>query len=134
LISSGHSGRIDYLYAVSDSGNDVFFRTSDKLVKADTESTPSIYDARVDGGFAEEGGKICQIQQDCPGSLTPPPPLGVPGSGATGPSDNLPPEASPKPKHCPKGKRRVKRKGKVVCVKKHKKHHRHSSATRGAGK
>lgn len=131
LISYGHSDRIDYLYAVSDSGNDIFFRTSDRLVKADTESTPSIYDARVDGGFAEKGGVVCRIEMNCPETLTPPPALEVPGSEATGASGNLPPEVSPKPRHCPKGKRRVKRNGKFVCIKKH---HRRSGTQRGAGK
>lgn len=132
LISSGRSNRIDYLYAVSDSGDDVFFRSSDLLVPADTEDTPSIYDARVGGGFAEEP-EGCQIDQDCGGSVTPPPSLGAPASEALGPPDNFTP-----PKKCPKGKHKVTKNGKTICVKKnqkkHHKRHRAGSKKKGAGK
>jgi hypothetical protein len=112
LISSGHSDRIDYLYAVSDSGDDAFFRSSDILLGVDTEHTPSVYDARVGGGFAEEEPGICQGEA-CRPLLTPPPLLPTPESGINEP------DGPPPVKHCPKGKRKVVRKGKVQCVKKH---------------
>jgi hypothetical protein len=128
LVSSGQSGRNDYLYAVGDSGSDVFFRSSDRLLPADRDETPSIYDARVYGGFPEPEKVICQ-NEPCPFGTTPPPvfppPLTIPH----------PPEIPPVPK-CLKGERKVKRHGKVVCVKRHRKHrHRKAGATRkGVGK
>jgi hypothetical protein len=114
LISSGQSARIDYLYAISDSGNDVFFRSSDLLVGADADETPSIYDARVNGGFPEPEPQPCQDSQVCRPSAPSPPSLQPPVTGATGPSGNVPGQ----PKTCPKGKRKVKKNGKVRCVKK----------------
>jgi hypothetical protein len=132
LISSGHSDRVDYLYAVSDSGDDVFFRTSDRLLPSDPDSTPSIYDARVGGGFPESA-ETCELAQDCPGPITPPPFFNPPTSGATGPSGNVP--ESKKPRRCPKGKRKVTRNGKTRCVKKHnKRKHRKAGSKKGAGK
>ena len=129
LISSGHSARIDYLYAVSDSGNDVFFRTADKLLSLDTESTPSIYDARVGGGFPV-GEVNCTIDQECPGSITPPPATGLPASEAAGPIDNFTP---PSGRKCRKGTHKVKRNGKVRCVKNQKKNSRHKAGTTKKG-
>jgi hypothetical protein len=127
LISSGHSGRVNYLYAVSNSGNDVFFRSGDLLVPVDTDSTPSIYDARVGGGFFEEP-EPCQVSQDCGGTVTPGPSLGAPASEALGPPDNFVP-----PKKCPKGKHKVTKNGKTSCVKKHhKRKHRRAGAKRKA--
>jgi hypothetical protein len=120
LISSGHSDRIDYLYAVSDDGENVFFRSSDLLLGLDTEHTPSVYDARVEGGFAEGEPGICQ-GEGCRPLLTSPPVLPVPESGVHEPE-------GPRPvKHCAKGKRKVVRKGKVHCVKK--KHHRRKAGS-----
>jgi hypothetical protein len=130
LISSGHSERADYLYAVSDIGDDVFFRTSDLLLPADADETPSIYDARVGGGFSESAGAPCPATQACPNPLSPAPIFNTPGSRNTG-------SAKTPPKPCPKGKRKVKRHGKVRCVKKHhkQKHRKHKAGTKkGAGK
>jgi hypothetical protein len=125
LISSGRSERDDYLYAVSDSGDDVFFTTTDLLLPADTERTRSIYDARVGGGFSSQ----CSAAS-CPPEITPPlpPALMPPASPPSGRSGNLSPRP---PKKCRKGKRKVKRNGKVVCVKK-KKHRRAGSGKKGS--
>ncbi|MFL5898532.1 MAG: hypothetical protein ACJ76D_08735 [Solirubrobacterales bacterium] len=118
LISSGQSERIDYIWGVSASGGDAFFQSSDLLTGADTDETPSIYDARVGGGFAEPApGEPC-AEEACKSQLSAPPALPSPGL-------LLPGEGNvPSSKHCPKGRRLVKRGGKEVCAKK-KKHRRH---------
>ncbi|MGN6274919.1 MAG: hypothetical protein ACTHNP_03190 [Solirubrobacterales bacterium] len=127
LISSGHSRRIDYLYAASDSGDDVFFLSADLLLPRDHEETPSIYDARVGGGFPEPVQSLCEAEA-CRPAPSPPPVL--PGS-QTGPLAATGKHESHK--HCAKGQRRVVRHGRARCLKKR---HRHRSAakSKGAGK
>jgi hypothetical protein len=113
LISSGHSERDDYLYGVSRSGNDAFITTEDVLVGGD-DDTSSIYDARVGGGFPEETETACE-GEGCRPSLTPAPNLTPPAKPAAGDDNVVPQKRKPR---CPKGKRKVKRAGKVRCVKK----------------
>jgi DNA-binding beta-propeller fold protein YncE len=114
LISSGHSSRPEYLYGASSSGDDVFFTSADLLVGADKDATPSIYDARVGGGFAEAPLEDC-VGEGCRPTLAPAPPM--PAAG-TGPSGNV---AAKKARRCGKGKRKVKRGNKKRCVVKHRK-------------
>ena len=127
LISSGQSHRTDYLYGVSNSGDNVFFRTSDLLLPSDADETPSIYDARVDGGFPEPDEEICH-GEGCRPTITPPPVISHSESGIQGP------EPEPAIKKCPKGKHKVTKNGKTRCVKnkKHHKHHRAGSKRKGA--
>jgi hypothetical protein len=126
LISSGQSDRDEHLFAVSKSGDDAFFLSGNQLVARDTSSTPSIYDARAGGGFAEEATPPGCQGEGCRGGLTPPPVIPSPATPALGKNGNV-------SQHCPKGKRKVKRHGKARCVKKHRRrHHRHHPAKNGS--
>jgi hypothetical protein len=117
LLSSGKSSTDSQFVDASPTGDDVFIRTASSLVGWDPGAI-DIYDARVNGGF--EGPKPppepCQGESCQPASAVPPAP--APTSVLPGPG-NVREEA--KPKKCPKGKHKVKRKGKVVCVKNKKK-------------
>ncbi|HSS41581.1 MAG TPA: hypothetical protein VLK37_03420 [Solirubrobacterales bacterium] len=115
LVSSGHSSRNDYLWAVSESGDDIFLLSSDRLLPADLDETPSIYDARVGGGFSEPTSAECQ-GEGCRPQMSPTPALPAIQTPVQGSGDNVKPN---KPRNCGKGKRKVTRGGKVRCVKKH---------------
>jgi hypothetical protein len=121
LISSPQSRRGEYLWGVSRSGDDVFFLSADLLVGSDADETPSIYDARVGGGFPEEAQAECE-GEGCRPNQQQPPPL------PTILSPVLSQGADVKPRRCPKGKHKVKRGGKVRCVRK--KHQRRSGKRR----
>lgn len=126
LISSPQSRRNEYLWAVSQSGNDVFILSPDLLLGSDADETPSIYDARVGGGFPEPTTSNCE-GEGCRPQLSPPPLLTNGETPVRGAGDNF------KNRRCGKGKHKVKRAGKVRCVKKkhHRgraKHHRHAGA------
>ena len=117
LLSYGDSIRDDYLWAVNPTGDDVFVLTSDLLLPSDADETVSIYDVRVGGGFpAAVQSPDCQ-GEGCRPQVTPPPPMPSGNTPVTGGDDNAKPKRA-----CPKGKRKVKRHGKVRCVKKKRRH------------
>jgi len=138
LISSGQSQKANYLYGHSTDGRDVFFTTADTLTGWDSAGGAlSIYDARVNGGFPEPNTEDECIGDGCRPSVSPAPVLPSPAVPARGADDQV------RAKHCPKGKHKVKKNGKVRCVKKKqsKKHKgkggkakQRAGADRGAGK
>jgi hypothetical protein len=115
LISSGQGEQDNYLYSMTPDGHDVFFTTIEKLVGADIPGSPSIYDARVEGGIPDPPvEEPCQADA-CQGQGSQSPALPTPARTGSGDTGN---EAPPK-RRCPKGKRRVVRHGKARCVKRH---------------
>jgi hypothetical protein len=134
LISGGTDSSDSYFLDASGTGDDVFITTRQRLVPQDTDERYDIYDARVGGGFPFSPPVVtCQADEVCRGTGT---------SRGTSPSvvtSRGIRSGDPRPKrHCPKGKRRVKRHGKVRCVRRrhhHKKQTRqHANTDRRAGK
>jgi DNA-binding beta-propeller fold protein YncE len=107
LISSGESAADSRFLDADPSGDNVFIGTQSSLVGADY-GLNDVYVARVGGGFPEPTAPV-----ECEGEACPTP--------RAAPPEVTPPSATVKPSNprrpCPKGKRRVKRKGKVRCVK-----------------
>ncbi len=97
LLSSGQGGEVGVqhygnegygfagfagssLVGASANGDDVFIKTSDRLVPQDEESSAAIYDVRVDGGFPyTPPGYGCDSGQ-CQGPQTTPPVFAPPAS------------------------------------------------------
>jgi hypothetical protein len=112
LISSGQGASPSYLYGASSDGSDVFIWTKDILLPADKDETASVYDARANGGFLEAQLPPCEDDGCRPRASAP---LSLPGAGSATfqGSGNV-----RGPRHCPKGKRKVRRAGRIRCVKK----------------
>jgi hypothetical protein len=132
LVSSGTAeGDAGFLDA-SSGGNDVFFLTQGRLSALDHDAEVDVYDARVDGiqatlpSMSECLGETCQAPATAPNEQ-------APGSASFSGQGNV---RSKAPKHCPKGKRKVRRHGKARCVpKRHKKKQHHKAGkSRGAGR
>jgi hypothetical protein len=108
------------LLGIDESGQDVFFSTTEGLLPQDTDTQTSWYDARENGGFPRPLEASACAGSSCQGALTPTPVLPTPGGSATAVGGgNLAPLPAPvvKPKpavKCKKGD--VKKNGK--CVKK----------------
>lgn len=122
LISGGESVDASNFLDASTTGDDVFFTTRQQLVPRDQDERIDIYDARV-GGFEPPlppEDEPCVDAAGCRGGSPPPPPPSL-----QSPATNSPQEGNVKPparQKCPKGKHRVKKKGKFRCVKNKKKH------------
>ena len=115
LISTGKSKEPSEIVDASADGSDVFFKTYQSLWPEDPGAL-DIYDARVGGGFVpppppeECEGEACQPTSPAPQAKTPS------SSGYLGPG-NAVAEPAPKPKKCRKGTHKVRKGGKVRCVK-----------------
>jgi hypothetical protein len=122
LISSGESPFESEFWEASPDGEDVFFTTESSLLPQDP-GLIDLYDARVGGGFAQAIEKAPCEGEAC---QSPPPPPGY-ASGASA-TYNGPHNARPRKRRCRRKKRRVRRAGKVRCVK------RKGKARHGAGR
>jgi hypothetical protein len=101
LISTGTSSSESVLIDASESGNDVFFLTRQKLVPQDTEEEArNIYDARVNGGFAAPSSPPpCSTADSCRSASSPQPSIyGAPSSQTFLGAGNLTPPSEVKPK------------------------------------
>jgi NHL repeat len=113
LISTGESSFESEFWDASADGEDVFFTTAASILPQDPGSV-DLYDARVNGGFPAP-----RAQTECEGEAcqSPPPAPGYSDGGTatySGPGDV---REGKKPRRCRKGKRRVRRAGRVRCVK-----------------
>jgi hypothetical protein len=129
LISSGRSAHDNFLFGVSESGEDVFILSNDLLDPGrDPDETASIYDARVNGGFPLGSAPAECLGETCQPVAKPPerPAQLLQGAG----------NVSKEPKHCPKGKRAVHARGKskTRCVQRPKRHHERTNHERANAK
>ena len=128
LISSGTGSEPAFFLDASKDGDQAFFFTQQQLVPQDTDGLRDVYVASVDGGLASQHASAppaCQADSchGAPSSSSSAPAAATPAFQGTG---NQRSSRGSKPRRCPKGKRKVRRKGKVRCVKRHqKKHKRH---------
>ena len=133
LISSGTSSSESNLEDASESGDDVFFRSTQQLVPQDNqEGQIVIYDARVDGGFPSASSPPpCTTADACREASSPQPSIyGAPSSATFSGPGNVTPSAA-KPKAKPKAKP-VKCKKSLVKNKKGKCVHKKSQQARKA--
>lgn len=117
LISSGGGGDDSEFLDASADGADVFFVTQSDLVDGD-RGKRDVYDARINGGF--EGPPPPPVPCEPSACQQPglPPSVPLPSSERfDGPGNPKPVKPKPKPKRCARGKHKVKKGGKVSCVK-----------------
>jgi hypothetical protein len=123
LISAGTSSKESAFLDASESGEDVFFLTSQPLVSTDLDQSDDVYDAHVCTGELPCPSAVatpppCTSADSCKAALSPQPAIfGASGSatfsGAGNPAANTTkPKAKAKPVRCKRGF--VKKKGKCV--------------------
>jgi len=137
LISTG-TGTANSLFSdASVDGSTVFFNTQEALAPQDKEpGIPKIYAARVGGGFPYTPPPApCDFNAGaCEGAPSTAPATSGAGTAAfEGPGNSKPKAAR---QRCPKGKRKVRAKGKTRCVKRHSRahHKRNANNNRRAGR
>lgn len=117
LISTGQSPQPSGLYAVTPSGNDIFFVTGEKLVGQGQDAGRfAVYDARVGGGFASQQAvqPLSCVGEGCQGEPSRQPELAVPGSAITKSKGNVKPRCRHRHRKAKKA-HRAKRNHKKSC-------------------
>jgi hypothetical protein len=137
LISSGTGETPNYIYGVTPSGDNVFFITYDTLSWQDTDNgSPSIYDARVNGGFVEPPAtSVCEpLAGNCQGAATSTTALGPAATAVfQGPGNAKPQIKKPKGSKAHRHKKRHHRHKHHKKHRGHKAHSDHRSAPRNGG-
>jgi DNA-binding beta-propeller fold protein YncE len=120
LLSGGKRAFESTFVDATPSGSDVFFSTIAPLVGQDKDTVRDLYDARVNGGLASQNPDpaVECLRDDCKATPNAGPELPFGGSeGLTGPGNVM----FGVKKRCGKGQHKVTARGKVRCVKQHKK-------------
>lgn len=102
---------------LSHDGSQVAFAAGERLLPSDRDTAPDVYVARAGGGFVNPAVPPACIGEECQGEPSPPPAEGNAATASFAGTGNVKSGNSRHPKRCSKGKRRIKRKGKVRCVK-----------------
>jgi DNA-binding beta-propeller fold protein YncE len=122
LANSAEASAVS-LFGVDASGANVFFTTTDQLVRQDTDTGVDVYDARIGGGFPEVGAPSSCQGEGCRGPSAPS--AEVPGSESFSGAGNL---ASSAPVVKPRAKALTRAqllaKALKACRAKHNKHRR----------
>jgi hypothetical protein len=107
------------LVGTDESGDDVFFKTDDRLAGQDTDTAVDTYDARIDGGFPAPAVPPSCSGESCQGALSGAPTLLSPGSefqaGGNPPLSGETGRPTAKSTQCKRGY--VKKQGKCVKAK-----------------
>ena len=97
LIAAGHDvtePNATSLVGTDESGQDVFFETTDQLLSQDRDVSPDVYDARSDGGFTPPPAEAAPCAGDsCQGAANAPPVLATPGLAGLSEGGAPPPPA-----------------------------------------
>lgn len=114
LISSGDGDQDSQFFDASSDGRDVFFLTGSSLLSQDP-GLIDVYDARAGGGFPPPPTPPVACEGAACQKAAPPPNDPTPASASfRGQGDARPARAT---RRCPSGRKRVKKRGKVRCVK-----------------
>jgi hypothetical protein len=140
LISTGHSLTSDEHPAITPSGRDIFFTSTENILPQDSGGLESLYDARIEGGFPAAAVPAGGCNGDaCQGPPSVPNLLGAPASETfSGLANPAPAVSTPgvkaktrsKAKQCRKGY--VKKKGRCVVRHEHKGKKKHRAKKIGS--
>jgi hypothetical protein len=95
LIANGTQGKAGGVLGLDASAEDVFFGTSEQLVKQDTDTQVDIYDARIGGGSPLTASSTQCQGEGCYGPLSVQPGVSAPASVASSGEGPVPAPASP---------------------------------------
>ncbi len=122
LISSGTGEEEAAFLDASVGGSDAFLFTPARLSALDEDEVTDVYDARV-GGVEVRREPVSEcLGEACQPPATSPPLRTLASAAFRGPGT---PTIKRARGRCPKGTRRVKRRGEARCVKRHTRRHRH---------
>ncbi len=110
LITTGGGGFMNVLIGTADEGRDVFFATKESLLPSDNDSAEDIYDARIDGGFAEPARPVECAGDACASPFAPPGEVTPSSSTFQGPGNPAPATAAPAVKKKAVAKKKPKKK------------------------
>jgi hypothetical protein len=127
--SRASAGARSILPIVSRDGSTIAYQSTKRLTFTDIDTVEDVYVLRPGGGFRPSSEDICEGEscQGAPSTMSDEINANTASGGSSG-------NAVPASKKCPKGKRKVRRNGKVQCVKQVKHQKKHAKKKRTSAK